>query len=311
MPEHLEPVQSQTEELQRLPRYSFVGAPIDSATAANLEIHLRGPAITPDMPHELQKTPEQRQQIDDMRDALDTFAEDIGVDMTFRRVTMGRIHLLDRRGMKAYRKKNNLEASVQGESTDAGIVVNASGSTPETLSCINHELIHLASDRKIKIDESETARYKHARVGYQVAATNAFQILNEIVTEYTNTYIKQHYWQSYASLAPHRNGHETYGPAMPLGRALIDKVAAISGRQSEDIWLELMRGALTGDMQPLRNLKDALGTEGMRILSNYKQPAPAEARRVADQFGLSLKRRRIARWYKLPRTVREKAFNEH
>jgi hypothetical protein len=96
-----------------------------------------------------------------------------------------------------------------------------------------------------------------------------------------------HVWPDYTVLREHVPTDESrLHVILSVGQAIVDRVANVKECEPLVIWQGLWRGAITGDLSALRIIRDTFGTEGMRLVSQWRTNTKKEAESVAKSLGL-------------------------
>jgi hypothetical protein len=287
--------------------HEFVGPHRDNADDIEDVISYLEDYVTPGIT-EMEKTSEDQQQLHDIKDSWLRFGRDLGVDLAERIPDNKRIHYLDAEQLEAFRIARGLRGNFGGGTLDSGEIISSGESDIVVkLGTVSHEIGHIVAHNPNRITEDITAgdeeptdqvpvaaesrqlALTQSRTGYQVNSTKAFAMINEIITEKMHQVVRDRYWPQYDSLRDHMQvdeDHISYVDAMPMGEALVAKVADYTLQTPDEIWNGLMRGALTGDMKALQPLLDTFGRDGMETLVRYKENVPHQLRRTVRQLGL-------------------------
>ena len=242
-----------------------------------------------DFPAEIEKTPEQIEQIYALQSALTDYASSLGVDISGQLPHLNQVHLYDEVAFSELRKKLGRGDETEAFTFSSGhmlIEVPKDGDESNFLDSINHEQIHSLTPKSVQVEvDDETGNIDgiaFVRAGLSPIKTRAFHVVDEIVTERINRE-SQKLWPNYPVLAKVEpiTDHGSYRYDMRAGQQIVEHVAAESNRPATEIWLELERGELQGDMKSLRTIAAVVGTEGMRTLAEYKTDGPQYAGEVA------------------------------
>lgn len=270
---------------EKLPRYTFVGPEQDLDVLAATVNHLD--TFKASLPPEIAKSPEHIDRIKNIQGSIEAFGADLGLDVSDRTISVDDIHLFDPEQFAKIRKKFNQSDEWHGGQLSTGeVIVDGDLDSPTTWSRTNHELLHGYSHSPRRVSyENGGITIDATRRGYAVGGVGgAFHVFDEVVAEKMNQYVQENYWHD--SLEQLKGGDSAYITATPVIEGLVRRIAD-DQQQSEDIlWKELFRGEMTGDVRMLRKVYDSIGTEGMRILANYRESSATNAAKVASALGV-------------------------
>jgi len=287
---HLETEKPETPPI-KLTSPTFVGREMDADTTVGATNFLEKSNVP--LPPELPKSPEQLQQLDAMRDALAEFGKDLGIDLTQRLPSNEKIHFINPKVMDQYREDQGMPKTIAGHTRfDNELIVSTEYGPAVTAVTTSHEMVHSVAHftHQPKVVESGAARLEIARSGYHVHKTGALRFINETVTEAMSREIMKDYWPRFPELKELSKGHLfVVDEQLPLMEAVVNEVAEKSGKQSNEIWHDLYRGALTGDMTPLVRLSSHLTHDQFKTLTHSTETlgGAQEINELAQKLKLS------------------------
>jgi hypothetical protein len=272
--------------LVTLPRYEFVGPIQDVPTMLAASDYIDN-WHNEWWPQDRPKTPEELEQLSQMRAALFDFTLDLGVDASDRLARNDKVHYYDGDTWEQICLAAKRPANWMGVSDSSDeIMINAGVSEADKLNTTNHEMIHLLTHRPVRIQQAENDADAirvdiRSRRGYSVSKTGAFDGFDEWLVEYMNDFVRNNYWKNYPALRDHVESDAGYN--RDVGKDLVDGVAQEIGRAPEDILRDLMRGALTGNMKALKPFHEAGGKEGLRSLARLSLHGSVDTSSSSDQ----------------------------
>jgi|GEM_PF-4981611 len=278
---------------QVLPRVEFV-AGVDPALAAHLAPQLEN---RPAQIVEIAKTPEEEQQLHDMKDAWVRFGLELGVDLSQRRPSNNMVHFIDDDTVQQVRDRDNKPGWEGGIDDTGNMFVRGNPLAWRKMELANHEIGHAFGHYSWKVEQfpDGTVDAKRAQLGYKDINTGGFHTLNEIVTQKMSEVVQESYWPKYGSLAPLARSRvrgiglqqEDYGDAMSLGDEIVAKVAHRTKQLPDQVWGKFMKGMLTGDMNELQPLFDTFGHAGVQALANLRSSDYASVANTAAAMGIT------------------------
>lgn len=285
-------------QIETLPAYRYVGPYREDPVTA---VHTRYRNYESEASFSVEeqpKTPEQLQQITELNAALNDYARtELGVDLSLRLPRPERIHFFEEDKFEDLKAAVGLPAFVTAAANNAdGHVISpeiTGNNTEIQLHKVGHEIIHLVSSQNVRLveqvdsEDKRTLVGRHISAGYRPSKTKAFRMFDEFVVEEMQKRVEG-YWGQYDHLKGYEGSIEGYDYVMPVCRAFVNKVADDLGQSYEDVFRGLARGELTGEKTTLREISGVIGTEGMKVLAQYKSLDLESAREVAEKLGLNL-----------------------
>lgn len=238
------------------------------------------------LPPELPKSQERKQQLTEMGDALATFArEELEIDLTHTLPQPRYFHFFDEETFKTVRSIQKMgDTEIFGEALPTGDMLIAED--PEinnTLAAANHEQVHAAVPTLAKITEEKRELISGI---YNITGRTGISIPIEFLTSVTDVEVRGRYWQNYPSLAEVDNGIIGYHEAVIVGDTLLKKVASAQKRGYTGVLRDLQRGMFLIRPDTFKPIADVIGPNGMETLLNWDEDSPEATMKVAQDLGL-------------------------
>ncbi len=271
-------------QLSQPPRFDIVGLYRDHEPTAVSDLdYLRWHKTVDSFPQELPFPDGRKEQLRSVTRALGCFLADLGVQITPEKVPPPqRFHFFaDKQTMnEAMKPQEDAEryAQANGICDSSNIFVVEADNA---LSHASHEAIHFMSyeswrltpiQKRIFLRKRTLHIPQQVRSGYQLQPIRdtpiRFDFINELLTEMTNIYVQQKYWQKDKSLPVEATFTPGYIVSLVIGEEMIKQAAAKQGVTPKDIFLPLAKGLFTGDMKALRAVHQAIGKTGFKVAAD-------------------------------------------
>lgn len=277
-----------------LPRRVITGSVTDPAMLAKFSEEFDARRAGDVLPPSLEKGPERLKQLAAMRDVFLQMGHDLGLDLSKRLTPDDMIHFFGPDAMDQIRRTFNTPATWNGGRLDSREIIAAEHyEMGDTLDLVNHEMTHNLAYAAVRLQQTSNREVEVQSTSYGLtsrhpgAGKGPFNILDEIATEALSRHIKATYWPSHPILGNYSEEGDGYSSDMDLGKALVARVAEVTGGTEESVWKTIWRSLLTGEKKDTMHLiRETFGSKGLRVLAEYRETNEDAWNKVLEELDL-------------------------